>query len=939
MDVLYVKQLDKNFKNAEYFKKNDNAQMSLVEKIDNHHHVSLYNLLKESNKNISSFPGTLNALFSPDKHIDLKYDVKIDDRVVTQKRDECNNLKKRRMLAAFSKYDTHNQTRNSLYDTIKDISLPDRSFVDSVPINVNEYITLSRNNVIKHTSDKICYPIIQKYDLSNRKNENSNQTIHTNIEDTSKINTAKDFSILPTKSSHSNNLLFLLDNNPINAKKGEYQISSQKLKLNFESNINHLDGNLIKDIINIDIPKNKLDPPVTDNARMYWENYIKQMMIYNDYRESRNNVTGSDFNKDKKCHNDYVNDRRIRATKLEPHSSSPSSSNNEPPTRSQKTAQVLYEHLLCAIPKNNHDYSNDQPLNLTKSTTKTNSKRQLSQSTYAKRKNLVINDPQRTITTYVDHFNSEDTSPDFDKTGDECKKNNTFTSITNYPSVPSHCYNYDDAITDPVFAKFLQSSHSYVLQPVAPNVSPYLYGSLYYNKIPYLSKAVSGSFLEPMGDFNLYEDTGKNIETHSSSDHVYKKMDEFAKYYQNMNPFYVNPSSFLQSFMLNNELWAASTWNHNETEPEIKISQSSINTASMDQRSNNVTNMSPTSEINDDIKIMPEDLSNGFAWLHDNSSVSSHFSSESFENGNNSHNLSYDSPKANAHNNDHSGILKIEDDNNVIGQKGGKDILNTDSGVDLTFEEEAQSINKKPYDSLVNDGIDQYNEDKYKDDFTSDAVKRLVRRWKGTEDFLWEEDQNLSSSLANPTLTLFKNVSQHLNNDSVHHNDNNNNQSQLNGRPCNKDARLALALSLPFSIERIVTSPIDTFGEMLRKSELTLEQIGLVRDIRRRGKNKIAAQNCRKRKLDLIMYLGQNVDHLKKMRKRLSEERQDLESEITNYHKKISQLFLDNFSAYSDHNSCDIQDYNIILGTKGRGSFINKKTSISEYEFIWEPKE
>ena len=59
-------------------------------------------------------------------------------------------------------------------------------------------------------------------------------------------------------------------------------------------------------------------------------------------------------------------------------------------------------------------------------------------------------------------------------------------------------------------------------------------------------------------------------------------------------------------------------------------------------------------------------------------------------------------------------------------------------------------------------------------------------------------------------------------------------------------------MAIPFTADRIINSSMDDFNGMLVGSALTEEQITTCRDIRRRGKNKIAAQNCRKRKVSNI---------------------------------------------------------------------------------------
>ena len=51
---------------------------------------------------------------------------------------------------------------------------------------------------------------------------------------------------------------------------------------------------------------------------------------------------------------------------------------------------------------------------------------------------------------------------------------------------------------------------------------------------------------------------------------------------------------------------------------------------------------------------------------------------------------------------------------------------------------------------------------------------------------------------------------------------------------------MAKKMNLPFSTWEVINSPVDTFSEMLGRPGLTSEQAKLCRDIRRRGKNKVA---------------------------------------------------------------------------------------------------
>ena len=75
-----------------------------------------------------------------------------------------------------------------------------------------------------------------------------------------------------------------------------------------------------------------------------------------------------------------------------------------------------------------------------------------------------------------------------------------------------------------------------------------------------------------------------------------------------------------------------------------------------------------------------------------------------------------------------------------------------------------------------------------------------------------------------------------------------------------RDERRARALNIPIPTEAIINLPIDEFNELLTRHTLSETQLALIRDIRRRGKNKVAAQNCRKRKMDQIMGLQGEVN-------------------------------------------------------------------------------
>lgn len=105
-----------------------------------------------------------------------------------------------------------------------------------------------------------------------------------------------------------------------------------------------------------------------------------------------------------------------------------------------------------------------------------------------------------------------------------------------------------------------------------------------------------------------------------------------------------------------------------------------------------------------------------------------------------------------------------------------------------------------------------------------------------------------------------------------------------------RDEKRARALNLPLSNAEIVDLPIDEFNERLAKYELTEAQLALIRDIRRRGKNKVAAQNCRKRKLDQILSLQQDVESLHLERQELERHHEELLAQRLLGRDKYSRL-------------------------------------------------
>lgn len=93
---------------------------------------------------------------------------------------------------------------------------------------------------------------------------------------------------------------------------------------------------------------------------------------------------------------------------------------------------------------------------------------------------------------------------------------------------------------------------------------------------------------------------------------------------------------------------------------------------------------------------------------------------------------------------------------------------------------------------------------------------------------------------------------------------------------------------------------MDEFNERLSKYDLSETQLSLIRDIRRRGKNKVAAQNCRKRKLDQIISLADEVEEVRKRKERLYKDQENALAERKRIMKKFQDLYKHIFDVSSN---------------------------------------
>uniref|UniRef100_G3NQ39 Endoplasmic reticulum membrane sensor NFE2L1 n=1 Tax=Gasterosteus aculeatus aculeatus TaxID=481459 RepID=G3NQ39_GASAC len=150
-------------------------------------------------------------------------------------------------------------------------------------------------------------------------------------------------------------------------------------------------------------------------------------------------------------------------------------------------------------------------------------------------------------------------------------------------------------------------------------------------------------------------------------------------------------------------------------------------------------------------------------------------------------------------------------------------------------------------------------------------------------------------------------------------------QSKMSTEPSFRDEKRARSRKIPFSNELIVNLPVEEFNDLLANYQLNEEQLTLVRDIRRRGKNKIAAQNCRKRKLNVLYDLEDSVSGLRRYRSRLLREKQEALKNLQERKRQLGVLYQDIFSRLRDDDGMPLSamEYLLHFGSDGNISVVS----------------
>ncbi|KAK2916044.1 hypothetical protein Q8A67_000418 [Cirrhinus molitorella] len=128
-----------------------------------------------------------------------------------------------------------------------------------------------------------------------------------------------------------------------------------------------------------------------------------------------------------------------------------------------------------------------------------------------------------------------------------------------------------------------------------------------------------------------------------------------------------------------------------------------------------------------------------------------------------------------------------------------------------------------------------------------------------------------------------------------------------------RDEKRARLMNIPFSNERIVSVPVEEFNRLLAKYHLNEAQLTLIRDIRRRGKNKMAAQNCRRRKLDVLLELECSVDSLRRLRAKLLREKSEILRSIREMKQHLNSLYQEVYERLREEQGLLYSDNNFTL--------------------------
>ena len=112
-------------------------------------------------------------------------------------------------------------------------------------------------------------------------------------------------------------------------------------------------------------------------------------------------------------------------------------------------------------------------------------------------------------------------------------------------------------------------------------------------------------------------------------------------------------------------------------------------------------------------------------------------------------------------------------------------------------------------------------------------------------------------------------------------------------------------LSVTLERDKLLSMPADRFNHLLDRSGLSENDVAYMKEWRRKGKNKMAAQQARKRKREEVDEMAAEVNQLKEELAMLREEQRSLQVELEHYPRECQRLehvILTNYRDQHDRN-------------------------------------
>jgi len=178
-----------------------------------------------------------------------------------------------------------------------------------------------------------------------------------------------------------------------------------------------------------------------------------------------------------------------------------------------------------------------------------------------------------------------------------------------------------------------------------------------------------------------------------------------------------------------------------------------------------------------------------------------------------------------------------------------------------------------------------------KDDIKPVTTSQLINKHRvGLDDFARPPTPSLSSVRRQPSATNTNRPNNGRTFAPSHTASSTNVSKQRNVKPKVKQQKQKSILwsDFPYTSNELVEMPVERFNEVIKQLDEVRQHVA--KDERRKGKNKLAARNCRKRKMDIIDNLDQGVSGLEKQRQDLLMERQRILEETRDIQRKTEWL-------------------------------------------------